>query len=263
MKNFAFKLIGKLKVSVILVAVMCMVSSKASAGDFSFGLTSEGANAWTSIPQMPVALINTLLGSGASGYSINWLSVSDDQGSIPLKQGNFFGLKARDMFRYFGYGITFGYQPRFSMVGIFVNAGYNFRQFRMQPDRALSDLEKYKAHSFTAGISVRFTPLVARVNDSFNEYYERWSPIIEVGTKYNKVFSCRAPYGNAKDQFGSGFSTRFGAGVRFSNWSATLSYEMPTYNYFNKDFVAPDGSKPYANIKSKSHNINVTILMDF
>ena len=257
MKNFAFKLIGKLKVSVILVAVMCMVSSKASAGDFSFGLTSEGANAWTAIPQMPVALINTLLGSGASGYSINWLSVSDDQGSIPLKQGNFFGLKARDMFRYFGYGITFGYQPRFSMVGIFVNAGYNFRQFRMQPDRSLPDLEKYKAHTFNVGATLRLTPLLALYQK------EGWSPIIELGTKYNKVFSCRAPYNNAKDQFGSGFSSRFGAGVRFSNWSATLSYEMPTYNYFNKDFVAPDGSKPYANIKSKSHSISLTVLMDF
>jgi len=264
MRTCISKRIWKMKVIAILMVVLLMPSSRAVAGDFYWGITTEGVNYFSLGSQLPIYLLNKYCGTEFPfSLSYDWLTVKDAQGSIPLKQGSPFGTKFEDLFNYIGYGLTFGYQPEFSMFGIAANVGYNFRQFKMQPDRALSDLEKYKVHSFTAGISIRFTPLVARVNDSFNEYYERWSPVIEVGTKYNHVFSCRAPYNNAKDQLNNGMSMRVGAGVRFPNFSVTLAYEMPTYDYFNKDFVAPDQSKPYANIKSKSHNVSINLFVDF
>lgn len=45
------------------------------------------------------------------------ISVKDSQGKIHVDNGNFFGFKARDLFNNFGYGLTFGYQPKFSILG--------------------------------------------------------------------------------------------------------------------------------------------------
>lgn len=109
----------------------------------------------------------------------------------------------------------------------------------------------------TAGATLRITPLIGLYED------DGWSPVVEVGTKYNKVFSCKAPYENDRDQFGSGFSTTIGVGVRFETISIAASYEMANYDYFNRDFVAMDGSKPYADIKSKNHSVTLKMQLEF
>ena len=227
------------------------------AGDFSFGITSQGQNFWFAIPQIPVRMINQALGGGAGGFTYEWMSVKDSQGKIHIDNGNFFGFKAKDIFNNFGYGVTFGYQPKFSILGIFVNGGYKFRQFRMQPDRTLDFNEKYKLNTWTAGATLRITPLLGLLDD------EGWSPIIEVGTKYNKVFSCKAPFDNDKNQFGSGLSTTIALGVRAEVISISAAYEMANYDYFNRDFVAKDGSTPYSDIKSKNHSITLKMQLEF
>lgn len=244
-------------VSFFALLFFALCSGRVSAGDFSFGVTSQGQNFWFAIPQIPVVLINNLLGGGAGGYSYEWVSVKDSQGKIDVDNGNFFGFKAKDIFNNFGYGVTFGYQPKFSIFGVFVNGGYKFRQFKMQPDRNLDIAEKYKLHTWTAGATLRVTPLIGKFRD------DGWSPILEIGTKYNKVFSCKAPYNNDKNQFGSGFSTTFAAGVRFESISLALAYEMPTYDYFNRDFETLDGAKPYEDIKSKNHTITIKAQLEF
>ncbi|CAK7057159.1 MAG: hypothetical protein PARBB_00302 [Parabacteroides distasonis] len=237
---------------------------KAIAGDFSFGITSQGANFWTAITQAPVFLIDNILGAGASGFTYEWISIEDSQGKIKVDKGNYFGFKAKDIFNNFGYGLTFGYQPKFSPLGIFVNGGYKFRQFRMQPDRGLEGMEKYKLNSWSAGATLRVTPLIGMYMD------EGWSPIAEIGTNYNQVFKCKAPYERDKDQFGKGFSTRLALGVRICyddyddrGMSISLSYEIPHYDYFNRDFVAADGSMPYADIKSKNHSVSLRLQLEF
>ena len=244
----------------ILVASLQLLSVKAFAGDFSFGLTAQGQNFWVMIPQLPVNLINQALGGGAYGYTYDWVSVKDEQGKIKMDNGNYFGFKAKDLFNNFGYGVTFGYQPRFSPFGVFVNGGYKFRQFRMQPDRNVEEMYKYKLNSWFAGATLRFTILPNN--------YSGWSPIIEVGTNYNKVFSSKAPYGGSASQFGDGFSTRFGIGVRlfdddFEGLSIALTYEMPHYDYFNRNFETLEGLKPYENIKSKNHSISLRMQIEF
>ena len=243
--------------SILFLLFFVFSPCRVLAGDFSFGLTSQGQNAWLAIPQLPVSLINNLLGGGAGGYTYEWVSAKDGEGKIHIDNGNFFGVKAKDIFNNFGYGITFGYQPKFSILGVFVNGGYKFRQFRMQPDRTLDTKEKYKLNSWTAGATLRITPLIGLYEE------DGWSPVVEVGTKYNKVFSCKAPYENDRDQFGSGFSTTIGVGVRFETISIAASYEMANYDYFNRDFVAMDGSKPYADIKSKNHSVTLKMQMEF
>lgn len=247
----------------IAALIMLWSPNKAFAGDFFFGLTSEGSNFWFTPIHVPVAYLGNLLGASYSGMAYDWLSVKDSQGKVDIDNGSYFGFKARDIFNHFGYGITFGYQPPFSPLGIIGNAGYKFRQFRMQPDRSLENMEKYKLNSWSAGVGVRFTPLQSLLEDN------GWSPMVEVGTNYRQVFSCKAPYDNDKEQFGSGFSTHLAVGVRIVDYydeggiSVSLAFEMPHYNYFNQDFVAPDGSKPYENIKSKNYSIALRLQTEF
>ena len=252
----------KVTFRVLLVAlVMMLTAGQAKAGDFFYGLTADGANFWFMIPQTPVYFLNSLIGGGNAGQSIDWLRVKDDQGKIKVRQGKYFGFKAKDLFGDFGVGATFGYQPKFSVFGIYVNGGYHFKQFDMQPDRSLNAMEKYRLPSWTAGVGVRLTPIVSMLEDS------GWSPIIELGTNYNQVFSVKAPYGNDVDQFGKGFTTRISAGVRFTDednaYSISLGFELPHYNYFNKDFTTADGLQPYKNIDAKAYSVSLKMSTEF
>jgi hypothetical protein len=243
--------------TLFLLLILLLNPSKITAGDFSFGLTSQGQNFWFAIPQLPVTLINKALGGGASGFTYEWVSVKDSQGRIHIDNGNYFGFKAKDLFNNFGYDITFGYQPRFSIFGVFVNGGYKFRQFRMQADRTIEYHEKYKLNTVTAGVTLRITPLIRMYR------HRNWSPIIELGTKYNKVFSCKAPYDNDTEQFGNGLSTNIAAGVRFKTSSIAVAYEMAHYDYFNKEYTSQDGSQPYTDIKSSNQSVTLKMQLDF
>lgn len=243
--------------SFFVLLLIAFSPHKVLAGDFSVGITSQGQNFWFAIPQIPVRMINEVLGGGAGGFTYEWISVKDSQGKIHVDNGSFWGIKAKDIFNNFGYGVTFGYQPQFSMLGIFINGGYKFRQFRMQPDRTIDVNEKYKLNTWTAGATLRVTPFLGSLK------HNGWSPIAEVGTKYNKVFSCRAPFENDKEQFGSGFSTSIAIGVRAEAVSIAAAYEMANYDYFNRDYVAKDGSKPYEDIKSKNYNITLKMQLEF
>lgn len=230
-------------------------SALAGEGEFFFGIAARSGNLWIS-PLDLLALSKDL--------SYDWMSVKDNQGKIDISDGCPFGFKAVDLFRSFGIGVTFGYQPLFSPLGIFATAGYDFRQFKMQPDRSVNGYEKYKPSSWNAGVGIRFAPLLLFTDD--DEAYS--TPFIEIATKYNKVFAGKAPYGNAKDQFGSGFTTRFALGLRGVDdddnlYSWFIYYEMPNYNYFNKDFTLNGVTKPYQNIDAKMHRIGIGLTMEF
>ena len=54
---------NKLFSFLVFLLLVCS-PSKMSAGDFSFGVTSQGQNFWLAIPQAPVRVINELLGGG-------------------------------------------------------------------------------------------------------------------------------------------------------------------------------------------------------
>lgn len=237
-----------------ILAACLLMSINSVAGDFFFGLAARSGNLWIS-PLGAFALSKDL--------SYDWMSVKDADGKIDVKDGNPFGFQARDLFRSFGLGVTVGFQPKFSPLGIYATGGYDFRQFRMQPDRSLTDYEKYKPSSFNVGIGIRIAPALL-----FTDEEPERTPFVEIGTKYNQVFSCKAPFDNAKDQFNSGFTTRFSIGLRNvdsddGTYSFFIYYEMPTYDYFNKDFTLSDGTKPYENIKSKMHRVGLGLTMEF
>ncbi len=252
---------GKFKKGV--VALLLLISGvTASAGDFFFGLNAEGGNFWGNIPGIPVYFINNFLGGSALTTTYDWLRVSDSQGKIKVDQGNYFGFKAKDLFRQFGYGITFGYQPRYSVIGVYVTGNYHFKQFKMQPNRSIDAMEKYRLPGWSAGIGIRLTPFQSMLEE------KDWSPIVEVGSTYRQWFSVKAPYGNDANQFGKGMTTRLSAGVRVAykdgaTGSITLGFDLPHYNFFNRDFEAPDGTHPYADIKSKNYGVSLSFKTEF
>lgn len=246
----------------LLCALWLFSGSNVSAGDFFYGFNSDGGNFWLQLPMYPAQTLNNLIGGvGICGTSYAWHYVKDSQGKIKVNGGNYFGFKARDLFRDFGIGFTFGYQPRFSVLGLYINGGYNFRQFNTQVDRSLETMEKYRIPSWNASVGLRLTPMISNLEN------HGWSPIIEVGTKYSQPFSIKAPYGNDEAQLGKGLTTKFALGFRKLYDDRVLSiaygYEMPHFNYFNKDFVAPDGSKPYEDVTAKDHRIYCQIMMEF
>lgn len=240
--------------TVLLWVAFWMLPCQMFAGDFFFGLAARTGNFWIS-PLSVVALSKDL--------SYDWMAVKDGQGNIDVEDGNVFGFKARDLFRNFGIGATAGFQPAFSPLGVYVTGGYDFRQFRMQPDRSMDFREKYKLSSFNVGIGVRIAPALLFTDEEPNV-----TPFIEIGTKYNKIFSCKAPYDNNKDQFNSGFTTHFALGIRNvdddeNTYSFFIYYDMPNYNYFNKGFTLDNGIMPYENITAKSHRIGLGLTMEF
>ena len=215
--------------SLLLAALLPLVPCKVIARDISFGISSHSGNFWGSIVQTPVLLINQILGLGNGGFSYDWLRVKDQQGKIKVDNGKYFGFKSRDVFNNFGYGI--------------------------KPNRNLDYMERYKSSSWSAGAILRASiPL----NDDDEHII-----FLEMGTKYNKIFSCKGPFDNAKEQFGNGLSTSFGLGVRFKErWSIGAVYNMPQYDYFNRDFITSDGQKPYAGIRSKNHSTSLRIQIE-
>lgn len=249
---------------ILISATVLFSGSNTSAGDFFYGFTADGGNFWSNLPLFPAQMLNGIIGgSYNAGMSYAWHDVKDSQGKIKVNGGNYFGFKARDLFRDFGVGFTFGYQPRFSVLGLFINGGYNFRQFNTQVDRNLDNLEKYRIPSWSAGVGLRLTPFVSNLEE------HGWSPIVEIGTKYSQSFSVKAPYGNDDTQIGKGITSKFGIGIRKVDededrvYSISVGYDLPHFNYFNKDFIAPDGSQPYKDVTARDHRIFWNIMMEF
>lgn len=235
-----------------------------SAKDFFFGFTSHGSNFWLgNLMQTPVYLLNEcLLGGGATSIGMDWISVSStDDSNIRMQNGNYFGFKARDMFNNFGYGAQVTYMPQYSWFGIWVEGGYKYRQFRMSLDMPEQETNKYKLNAWYAGGGIRLT-----IKPMLEEH--EWAPFIEYGTRYNAVFSPKAPFDSSTDQFGKGISMRLGIGARIlledeQSLNLSVSYSLPQYDYFNRDFETSTGFKPYENIKARNHSIFINIQTEF
>lgn len=123
------------------------------------------------------------------------------------------------------------------------------------------ETNKYKLNAWYAGGGIRLT-----IKPMLEEH--EWAPFIEYGTRYNAVFSPKAPFDNSTDQFGKGISMRLGIGARIlledeQSLNLSVSYSLPQYDYFNRDFETSTGFKPYENIKARNHSIFINIQTEF
>lgn len=248
-----------------LIAVLMSISaSSLRAGDFFFGLTGYGSNFWFSPVTAGIYLLNNVTHMGGSSmFGYDWISIKHNDGSaIDVDNGRYFGFRARDMFNNFGGGIQFGYQPQYSIFGIWVNGGYKYRQFGMNLGMPEQLSERYKINAWYAGVGVRLIPF----KNLLEEHY--WSPFLDFGTCYNSVFSAKCPFNNDLDQFGKGMATSIGVGVRFISdsdydFNISIAFTFPQYDYFNKNYALPNGSKPYENVNAKNYSIFLKIMQEF
>ncbi len=203
-------------------------------------------------------------GTNCMGY--DWVSIKHDDGSpVSVSNGNYFGFKAKDLFNNFGAGLQVGYQPLYSIFGIWINGGYKYRQFGMDLELSEQQSTRYKLNAWYIGIGARLAPFKSMLEE------RKWSPFIDFGTRYNAVFSAKAPFGSNLDQFGKGMATSIGLGVRFiidNNWgddmgfNVSLSFTFPQYDYFNRDFKLNNGAKPYADIKARNYSVFLTLMQE-
>ncbi len=236
----------------------------AQASDFFVGFTSQGSNFWFTPMQIPVALLNSVIGGGSSGLTYDWVNFSsDDNRKITVDNGKFFGFKAKDMFNNFGIGAQVTYQPQYSIFGMWVKGGYKYRQFRADIDPTLDYLQKYKVNAWNVGVGIRLTPFRSMLEN------HNWSPFVDFGTTYNDVFNVKAPYDNDKSQFGNGMATSYGIGARIiddyeeRSYNIMLSVSLPHYDYLRRDFKLADGTMPYEHIKSKNYSISLSFQLEF
>lgn len=242
--------------------LLLLTAHTIQAKDFFFGFTSQGSNAFFTPFNVPVTILNSFIGGGTSGLTYDWVHFSSNDGrEVRVRNGEYFGIRARDMFNNFGIGVQLSYQPQYSIFGMYLKGGYKFRQFRLDIDPASNDLQKYKANGWNVGIGIRLTPFLRLLE------HKEWSPFIEFGTTYNDVFKVTAPYDNAKDQFGKGMSTSIGIGIRKlvdydESVNFVLSMSIPHYNYLNREFELRDGTKPYEHIRSRNFSVSLSIQLE-
>ena len=159
-----------------------------------------------------------------------------------------FSFKPKDLFRLVRAGGKLGWKGGLnSCFGVFGRFYYEYRRNYTKLIHS-DDYEYYWTSSIQPGIGVHFAP----------QFGTRLQPYLELGTTYNKVLSCKSPYGKDKDQFGSGLIYSFAIGIGSANERITLGVELPKYNYFNRDWT-PDGGfyYPYANIKERRWRITL------
>ena len=255
-----------MKLKFFLTGLLLLLSAGSlCAKDFFFGLTSYGSNLWFTPANAVVYLINNYaLGGGSSSLGYDWVNIKSDNGAdIDISNGNYFGFKARDMFNNFGGGLQIGYQPAYSIFGAWVQGGYKYRQFGMTLPDFEMESNRYKINAWYVGVGIRLTPFKALLED------KGWSPFVDFGTSYNAVFSAKTPFGKSTDQFGKGFATTFGLGVRFVNdyeenaLNISVSFTLPQYNYFNRNYAIAQETLPFEHISAKNYSVHVKIQKEF
>jgi len=232
--------------------------------DFFFNFYGGSTNFWSNIyMQLPTAFINTLIAGDdeeVNNMSLRYdfFHIKSDGSKLDMDDGNFWGFKAKDMFRNIQYGFKFGFQPQLSYFGVYISCAYQHRQFQARLDDIIDEWSKFRLNYISPGIGIRVTPLLGLLED------DGWSPIVEVGTSYNYNINCTGPYGHDKDQFNNGLTNTFAIGVRMEEFSVTGGVEIDNYNLFNQDYTPDNGNTyPFKDFKSHHLTIFLSISQDF
>ncbi len=97
----------------------------------------------------------------------------------------------------------------------------------------------FKRHSFSPEVCMSF-------------YFGRSLPLVlEIGARRNFTFAGNGEYRDRKC-YNNGFTGIYGIGVSAGRYiDFTIRYEHDYFNYFNQDFTAPNGTKPYQGFTTK------------
>ena len=151
--------------------------------------------------------------------------------------------------RSFSVGYTFGYLSYTAPLGFQVELNYEKQNWRAKLPKS-DDYVDFAKQMFTPEVFLRIRLGSREGNLNF---------VLEPGVKYNYAFKARGEY-NDKKYVNNGVTAIFGLGYYSKNkhWVGTVRYERDCFDFFNQDFVAPDGSKPYKDFTTKHGVLNFT-----
>lgn len=151
--------------------------------------------------------------------------------------------------RNFAVGFRGGYTPMTSVMGFEVALKYERQNWRLKMPGA-EDYVNYSKQMLTPEASLNFS--IGSMTSSFRL-------CLEPGVRYNLALSAKGDY-NDKDYVNNGMTGLFGIGCNFLNtFKILIRYERDFFDFFNEDFVAPDGSKPYTGFSSSNSALMITL----
>lgn len=223
------------------------------AQGFFFTVRGVSDNLWSSSILDLTELLITSLSKGyvgtEGGYTYDIFNLKDNGKKVDVKDPNYWGFKARDLFGYMEFGTKVGWHGPYSPIGVYGQCYYNIKNERIRFDHDL-DYGNYRSDMLKIGGGIRVIPW----------FKEEGSLFLEVGSTYNMVTNCKTPYGNDKKQFNNGASTDFAIGYTWigesSNRTLTIGTNINHYNFFNTEYSNDGGYYyPYANTKSTSLSV--------
>ncbi len=254
------------KIVLVLFTVIVFSPSRSYAqGSFIFGLECKTGNFWSAnFLGLPTSIINSFIYQ-AQGYerediaptgvatTLRFNRIKVNGKKVDYEGHNYFGFKAKDLFRDFEYSVKLGWQPVQIPVGFYARLGFRHENFETRMPNM--DWSKNRLNCLRPGIGIRISPLENMV-DGYG-----WCPVLEIGSTYDYYLSYKGAYGDSKDQINNGISLNAGLGVKLESGIAImLLVDKENYDLFNKDFVV-DGIKPYEN--TESSHLNVSVSMSF
>jgi len=150
-------------------------------------------------------------------------------------------------------GLHWGYRPMVSPIGFDLAFGYERQNWRLKMPGA-DDYTNYSKQMLTPEVSLRF---------SFGSMESSRRFCFEPGMRYNLALSAKGDY-NDKEYVNNGVTGLFGIGYYKSigDGSGTwliVRYEHDFFDFFNEDFTAPDGTKPYKGFSTNNCAIMITL----
>ena len=156
--------------------------------------------------------------------------------------------------RSFSLGYAFGFQSFTGPLGFVMELNYEKQNWKAKLPTN-DDYINFSKQMFAPEVCLRFR-LGAR--ESLLNF------VLEPGVKYNHAFKAYGEY-NDKNYVNNGVTGIFGLGYYRKDYHiiGTIRYERDFFDYFNQDFVAPDGSKPYQDFTTKHGLLNICLALCF
>ncbi|MBQ3619404.1 MAG: hypothetical protein II939_14755 [Bacteroidales bacterium] len=156
--------------------------------------------------------------------------------------------------RSFSVGYTFGYLSFTNPFGFVVELNYEKQNWNAKLPKN-DDYINFAKTMFAPELCLRLRLGSREGNVNF---------ILEPGAKYNYALNAHGEY-NGNDHVNNGVTGIFGIGYynKVAHLIGSIRYEKDFFDYFNQDFVAPDGSKPYNGFKTKHGLLNISLGLCF
>lgn len=261
-------------ISMGLAAMLVCPSAKAQSGFFITTDASSG-NVWTNMClNLFSSGINALFPShvyydiddqsyqtgvlGSQAYD-DYLILRENGKwmKLPDRWRSVFGFRALDLFSQLKANIKVGWMGAYSPIGVYARAGIRHNNFLMQL-AADPEATRYMVTTFCPGFGVRVAP------GNFLDLDLDPQPFVEFGTNYNKTIHYEGPFDNDKTVLNEGLSYMLSGGLQYSKRvSIQLGVEWFPSGIFNKEYIAPDSTTPYANLTSKMFSIFVGVNRGF